>query len=56
MGRWGDGTEEVIVIPPGEARYRMKTTEMTGKLLSNPKDRRIKELEAAVARLKDTGN
>lgn len=50
MGSWGDDTDEVIASPPGAARYRMKTTEMSGVMLSNPKDRRIAELEAALAR------
>ncbi len=51
MGSWGDDSDEVIASPPGEPRYRMKASEMTGIMLSNPKDRRIKELEAEVARL-----
>ena len=52
MCSWGDDPEEIIATPPGEARYRMKADEMTGIMLSNPKDRRIKELEAEVVRLK----
>ncbi len=43
---WGDDIDEVIATPPGAARYRMKASEMTGIMLSNPKDRRIAELEA----------
>jgi len=52
MGSWGDDTEEVIATPPGQARYRMKGSGMTGIMMSNPKDRRIGELEAEVAALK----
>jgi len=54
MGSWGDDTEEVIATPPGQARYRMKGSEMSGIMMSNPKDRRIGELEAEVAALKKT--
>ncbi|MFT4564328.1 MAG: acetone carboxylase alpha subunit [Gammaproteobacteria bacterium] len=52
MGSWGDSVDEVIATPPGEPRYRMKASEMTGIVISNPKDRRIRELEAEVADLK----
>ena len=52
MGSWGDDTDEVIASPPGAPRYRMKADAMTGIMLSNPKDRRISELEAEVAALK----
>ncbi len=52
MGSWGDDTDEVIASPPGAARYRMKSNAMTGIMLSNPKDRRIAELEAELARVK----
>ena len=54
MGSWGDDTEEVIATPPGAPRYRMKAAEMTGIMLSNPKDRRIAALEAEVAKLKES--
>lgn len=53
MGSWGDGVDEVIASPPGAPRYRMKASEMTGIMISNPKDRRIADLEAEVAALKD---
>ncbi|MDA0822515.1 MAG: hypothetical protein O3C28_08855 [Proteobacteria bacterium] len=52
MGSWGDRVDDVIATPPGEPRYRKKASEMTGILISNPKDRRIHELEAEVALLK----
>ncbi|MEE2983873.1 MAG: hydantoinase B/oxoprolinase family protein [Pseudomonadota bacterium] len=51
MGSWGDDTEETISTPPGSVRRWINSSEMTGTLLSNPKDRRIAELEAEVARL-----
>ena len=51
MGSWGDDTEETISTPPGSVRRRINSSEMTGTLLSNPKDRRIAELEAEVERL-----
>lgn len=53
MGSWGENNDEIIATPLGEPRYRMKASEMTGIMISNPKDRRIKELEAELAQLKD---
>lgn len=52
LGSWGDDPETIIASPPGEARYTMKGSELTGVMLSNPKDRRIAELEAEVAALR----
>ena len=43
----------MIATPPGAPRYRMKAAKMTGIMMSNPKDRRITELEAEVAALKN---
>lgn len=48
LGSWGDDVAEIIASPPGEPRYRMKASELRGVMLSNPKDRRIRELEAAL--------
>ncbi len=52
MGSWGDTNDEITASPPGEKRYRMKADEMTGVMLSNPKDRRINELEKEMAQLR----
>ncbi|MGB1884423.1 MAG: hydantoinase B/oxoprolinase family protein, partial [Gammaproteobacteria bacterium] len=52
FGSWGDDVSEVIASPPGEARYRMQGDQLAGVILSNPKDRRIAELEAEVLELR----
>ncbi len=51
MGSWGDDRETMIVSPPGEKRYTIPTGS-AGVMLSNPKDRRIAELQAQVDDLK----
>lgn len=51
LGSWGDDASEIIATPPGGTRYRMAAPEISGIVLSNPKDRRIAELEADVERL-----
>ena len=45
MGALSDGGERL-------RRYRMKADEMTGVMLSNPKGRRINELEKEIAQLR----
>ena len=50
MGSWGDDHGTLVVSPPGEPRYSMPAGSC-GVMLSNPKDRRVAELEAEVARL-----
>ena len=52
FGSWGDSVDEVIASPPGEQRFRMRADEMHGVTISNPKDRRIRELEAEVRALR----
>ena len=52
FGSWGDNVSEIIASPPGEARYRMQGEQLAGVILSNPKDRRIAELEAEVRELR----
>ena len=52
LGSWGDNTDEIIATPPGAPRYTMKSADLTGITLSNPKDRRIAELEAELAQIK----
>jgi hypothetical protein len=53
MGSWGDTGEEIIASPPGESRYTMQGDEMTAVMLSNPKDRRIRELENEIRQLRN---
>lgn len=50
MGSWGDDNSTLIITPPGEERYRVPAGS-TGVMISNPKDRRIAELEAKVEQL-----
>lgn len=51
MGSWGDDHSTLLVTPPGEQRYRIPAGS-AGVMISNPKDRKIAELEAEVALLK----
>ena len=53
MGSWGDTGEEIIASPPGESRYTMQGDEMAAVMLSNPKDRRIRELENEIRQLRN---
>lgn len=53
LGSWGDETCDIIASPPGGERYSMKGEELTGIMLSNPKDRRIRELELEIAALRE---
>lgn len=55
FGSWGDGVDTVIASPPGAARYAMDADKLEGVILSNPRDRRIRELEEEVARLRGAG-
>lgn len=51
MGSWGDDHGTMIVSPPGQPRYTIPTGS-AGVMLSNPKDRRIAELQTQVDDLK----
>ncbi len=51
FGSWDDHSR-IIASPPGEARYEMDADAIRGVMMSNPKDRRIAELEAENAALK----
>ena len=52
LGAWGANDGPVIANPPGGVRVVMPSDAVEGVMLSNPKDRRIAELEAEVAALK----
>jgi N-methylhydantoinase B/oxoprolinase/acetone carboxylase alpha subunit len=52
MGSWGDDPSKLIVTPPGEERYTIEAG-AKGVMISNPKDRRISELEAELEALKE---
>jgi N-methylhydantoinase B/oxoprolinase/acetone carboxylase alpha subunit len=51
MGSWGDDDSILVISPPGEERYRIPAGS-AGVMFSNPKDRRINELQAQVDDLK----
>ena len=51
LGSWGDETGDIIATHPEGGRYRMTGAELTGIMLSNPKDRRIAELELELAEM-----
>lgn len=51
MGSWGDDHSKLVVTPPGDDR-RVIEAGSEGVMISNPKDRRIAELEAEVEELR----
>ncbi len=51
FGSWGANDGPIIASPPGGERVTMPADAVRGVMLSNPKDRRIAELEARVAAL-----
>ena len=51
FGSWDDLTK-VIATPPGAERYVMDANKITGVMMSNPKDRKIKNLQAENTALK----
>ncbi len=52
LGSWGDNEGPILARPPGGKPVVMAPDVVTGITLSNPKDRRIAELEAEVAALR----
>ena len=50
FGSWDDSTR-VIASPPGESRYEMDADSIQGVMMSNPKDRKIRNLEQRISRL-----
>jgi hypothetical protein len=56
LGAWGANDGPVIANPPGGVRVVMAADAVQGVMISNPKDRRIAELEAEVAALRDKLN
>ncbi|MBI4696784.1 MAG: hydantoinase B/oxoprolinase family protein [Gammaproteobacteria bacterium] len=52
LGAWGANDGPVIANPPGGVRVVMESDAVQGVMISNPKDRRIAELEAEVAALR----
>jgi len=51
MGSWGDDASVLVVSPPGDKRYTIPAGS-AGVMISNPKDRKINELEAQIVELK----
>ncbi|MBI4693639.1 MAG: hydantoinase B/oxoprolinase family protein [Gammaproteobacteria bacterium] len=51
LGAWGPNDGPIIATPPGGPRSVMPPDDVKGIFVSNPKDRRIAELEARVAAL-----
>ena len=51
MGSWGDDASVLIVSPPGDARYTIPAGS-AGVMISNPRDRKIAELETQIRELK----
>lgn len=51
LGAWGANDGPIIANPPGGPRLVMAADAVEGVMISNPKDRRIAELEAEVASL-----
>jgi N-methylhydantoinase B/oxoprolinase/acetone carboxylase alpha subunit len=51
FGSWGDDDSTLIVSPPGEERYTIPAGS-GGVMISNPKDRKIKELTSEIEALK----
>ena len=56
FGSWGDENDDIVAAPPGGETIRMRGPILDGVLLSNPKDRRIAELEAEVRALRGDSN
>jgi len=52
LGSWGDNHGPVVAQPPGGARTVMPADAVAGIVISNPRERRITELEAENAALK----
>ena len=52
FGSWGDNDGPVLAQPPGGERTTMPPDAVTGIMISNPKDRRIAELESEVLALR----
>jgi acetone carboxylase alpha subunit len=51
MGSWGEDDSVLIVSPPGEERYKIPAGS-AGVMFTNPKDRKINELQAELKELK----
>ena len=56
FGSWGDENDDIVAAPPGDGRVCLKGPILNGVLLSNPKDRRIAELEAELQDLRGPAN
>ncbi|OUS16092.1 acetone carboxylase subunit alpha [Gammaproteobacteria bacterium 50_400_T64] len=52
FGSWDDPSK-IIASPPDEERYVMASNNIKGVMMSNPKDRKIKGLEAQIAALEE---
>ena len=52
MGSWGNDHSTLVVSPPGVERYIIEAGS-SGVMFSNPKDRRIAELEKQLSILKE---
>ena len=52
FGAWGDNQGPILARPPGGPAVVMPADAVQGVMISNPKDRRIAELEAENERLR----